>query len=139
MRADRFEGWGFFYNWRELPSGKVEFGGLLFHRTHPENEVPKIWAHQTLFGVDELQAMVFPIRPFWQQEMFRNMPPPQDFEISLRFAAGELTTLEINGEAVNIAMNAEDFAAIGSVRAPLGFVLQKSAVELMSPQLEFEQ
>ena len=139
MRADRFDGWGFFYNWRELPSGKVEFGGLLFHMTHPENEVPKIWAHQTLFGVDELQAMVSPIRPFWQQEMFHETPPPQDFEISLRFVAGELTTLEINGIAVNIAMNPADFAAIGSVRAPFGFVLQKSAVELTSPQLEFEQ
>jgi hypothetical protein len=53
--------------------------------------------------------------------------------------AGELTTLEINGIAVNIAMNPADFAAIGSVRAPFGFVLQKSAVELTSPQLEFEQ
>lgn len=139
MRTDDFDGWGFFYNWRELPSGKVEFGGLLFHMTYPENEVPKIWAHQTLFGVDELQAMVSPIRPFWQQEMFEKTPPPQDFEISLRFDAGELTTLEINGVAVNIAMNAEDFGAIGSVRAPCGFVLQKSAVELMSPQLEFER
>jgi hypothetical protein len=90
-------------------------------------------------GGNCLQAMVSPIRPFWQQEMFHETPPPQDFEISLRFVAGELTTLEINGIAVNIAMNPADFAAIGSVRAPFGFVLQKSAVELTSPQLEFEQ
>lgn len=139
MRADDFDGWGLFYNWRESPSGKVEFGALMFYMTFPEDAVPQIWAHQTLFEVDQSQGMVYPIRAFWQQELFVGSPRPQDFEIGVRIDAGQLRTLVIDGRSWDVSMTPENFAAIGPVRAPFGFVLCKGAVELMSPQLEFEQ
>ena len=138
METDEFQGFGFFYNFRENAgsNGETQFAGLMFYTLRPPELIPEFYGMHRQFRIDPLTGEVETLGGQDNTRLFQGRAAPLRFRVTLRFQRGRLTAFQVNDELYAIPEGSPQMNDV--VGGPYGVMLRRGIMYLSQPKMEFE-